>query len=89
MNKKWLKGCGDRPAVVDVVVKEHIVEELPKEVKVWVKERENTGLPRRQVDCQKITVKQSSCGHQLQYQMLEAKVDLRQVLWGLKHPPLL
>jgi len=41
--EKWLKDCGVRPAVVDAVVKEQLVEVLPDEVKVWVKERK----PRR------------------------------------------
>jgi len=35
--EKWLKGCGDRPAVVDAVVKEQFMKVLPDEVKVSVK----------------------------------------------------
>ena len=37
--EKWLKDCGSRQAVLDAVVKEHFVEVLPDEVRVWVKER--------------------------------------------------
>jgi len=38
--QKWLKDCGKRDAVMDVVVKEQFVEILPEEeVRVWVKER--------------------------------------------------
>ena len=34
----WLKDCGSRQAVLDVVVEEQFVEVLPDEVRVWVKE---------------------------------------------------
>ena len=37
--EKWLKDCGNRAAVVDVIVKEQFIEVLPEEVRVWVKER--------------------------------------------------
>ena len=37
--EKWLKDCGDRPAVLDAVAKEEFVEVFPDDVKVWVIER--------------------------------------------------
>ena len=37
--EKWLKDCGNRAAVVDVIVKEQFIEVLPEEVRVWMKER--------------------------------------------------
>ena len=39
--KKWLKDCGNRAAVVDIVVKEQFIEVLPEEVRAWVKERKS------------------------------------------------
>ena len=37
MAKKWLKGC---TTVLDVIVKEQLVDTLPQALKVWVSERE-------------------------------------------------
>ena len=36
---KWLKVCGPREVVVDAVVKEQLLNTLPQDVRVWVKER--------------------------------------------------
>eukprot|EP00731_Ephydatia_muelleri_P003365 Em0001g3365a len=40
MAKKWLKGCTTVDELLDVIVKEQLVDTLPQALKVWVSERE-------------------------------------------------
>ncbi|KAL5506631.1 hypothetical protein EMCRGX_G008328 [Ephydatia muelleri] len=40
MAKKWLKGCTTVDELLDVIVKEQLVDTLPQTLKVWVSERE-------------------------------------------------
>ena len=40
MAKKWLKGCTTVDELLDAIVKEQLIDTLPKALKVWVNERE-------------------------------------------------
>ena len=42
MAKKWLKDCGTVEAILEAVVLEQLLETLPAEIRVWVRERKPT-----------------------------------------------